>query len=215
MAVVTQTEFITGWLRTLYTINTEPARNRSSEPYAILSHSGNFDVDAIALGNDAVLEVVLNLPEGSAYILKSMRLMMQEGVSNDTVTTWRDPFLRMFYARRLEEALKATSVPMDYPLASFFRETLGASTEDRWLLGGFGGVLSHDAAPVDAGASVPGPDYPTYGLSVNNVLNPTVIMQNRTADIGGWNLSFVIEWFAFNTEQAEHSSMYWPVPTRP
>ncbi len=215
MAVVVQDEFVTGILKPLYTINNEPNRNRTSEPFGILQFALSFEVDLIALGNDAVLRITLNMPEGFAYLYKSLNMMLREGVNNDTVTTWRDPFLRMFYARTVREAITAAQIEMDYPLASYFKETEGASTEDRWLVGGFGGALAHDAVIVDAGMSVPGPEYLTYGLPPNDTTNPTIIMQNRTADIGPWTMNLVSEWYAFNIEQGEHSALNWPFPVRP
>lgn len=213
MAIVTQTEFLAGTLETFATLNNEPERNLSSEPFGILSHAANVEVDAIGANDDAIFILHMILPLGSCFILKSLVATLREGDATDT-GNWLEPLLRMPYAKNNRDAHQGITVAVDYPILELPRQQLGVATAQEMCMGGYGGLLQ-GASGDAAGNGVPGPEFIQYGIDgATNTQHPSFMMQNLQPNQDTNNLFFVATWWAFNVEQANNSALHWNFPVR-
>ena len=210
MAVDTQDITATGHLTPLNTILTEPSRFRSAEPWGLLVHQrDSLTGDGVGVGDNARVRMILDLPDGFAYLLKFLAVTFRIGggtMTNAEMDEWKLPGLETFL--QMSNETDVTSAQIDMPLS---QTGYGQSTVDdvdavTFQLGG--GSQAH------AGIDAPGGEWPQQiPMMYGGTTDPRFNVINTATNTGTFQISFYAQWLAYNIEQTNSSGVWWSVPT--
>lgn len=188
----------------------DPARLSSSEPWGRLVHRepGGDDVtlDGSGAGDTARLRLFFNLPDNFVCRLLNARLTIY-----NTDITIADSYAELY--------LLPGPPPNDVGLATLVNQTLVKSfgstsvgdveTNSNFVLGGSGSSSSGGGTvtPIQQYTGLP-LFYGDGSTSSGMVWNLASSMDTQPAG----TFSYWAEWLLYTVQQAEHSTLHWPVP---
>lgn len=209
MAVDSQTYVAESVVIPFSTNLVEPDRFRSSEPWGRLVHreAGGDDVvlDGSGAGDTARLRLEWDLPPGYVYRLLNARLTIY-----NTDVTQLDAYSEMYLLPGPPPNDVGNPTLVNWPLSQAFGSTSVANieTNSNWFLGNGHGV------PGSAHGMSSTPPYdqlPLFYAGAGGdgmIWNIASSMDTQPAG----TFSYWAEWLIYSVQQAEHSTLHWPVP---
>lgn len=189
----------------------EPARFATSQPWGRLIHrqeNGDDPVlDGSGAGDTARLRLFWNLPEGYVYRLNMARLTIY-----NTDVTQLDAYAEVYILPGPPPNDVGLASLVNWPLSHSFGATSVANVETNssWFLGsghgaestvkyGMSAIAPYDSLPLFYGDGT---------TSSGMVWNIPSSMDTQPAG----TFSYYAEWLMYSVQQAEQSTLHWPVP---
>lgn len=192
------------------TMNGEPQRFRTSEPFGRLIHRENDGDDAVltgsGVGDTTRLRLFFNLPDNFVFRLMNARLTIYTPETN-----FAQAYSECYLIPRPDTPGLKTLI--NFPLSKSISavSVAGTASSNTFTMGTSGGAVSSGMglSPADVGPYAGLPlFYGGGGAASGLVWN----ISGVDTDVAAGTFSYYVEWLMYNVEQAEHSVLYWPVP---
>jgi len=189
------------------TRNPEPDRFLTSEPFGRLVHRAvNGDNDTLtgsAGGDTPRLRVFCELPTNFVYRL---RFCMLQIISPDI--QWGQAAAEAYLVPNPDESGLTTLFPFPLARTLIAQSVSGIETSTVFMPGG-GTASGVNTYPASFGGYS---DLPLFYGGGGSSSGLTLNVSSSTVDVAAGTFNYYLEWLVYNVEQAQNSSLYWPLP---